>query len=183
MTKRILVGIILLCLTGASAEALTYNFSQGGFQEGATLTGTFVGSDVDDNGQISTFAGEVTDFEAMFSGNSSVSAFSMEFADLFGLVYDLDGSSYLGDGLALDVEGVGAISAGFAYLAGNGPLLDPCNGVGICGQVEDRATGRLSSTTHPVQVSAVPIPAALPLFATALAGMGIFGWRRKRQTV
>ena len=31
-----------------------------------------------------------------------------------------------------------------------------------------------------IEVTAVPIPAALPLFATAVAGMGFFGWRRKR---
>ena len=28
---------------------------------------------------------------------------------------------------------------------------------------------------------AFPLPAALPLFATALAGMGLLGWRRKRK--
>jgi len=26
-----------------------------------------------------------------------------------------------------------------------------------------------------------PIPAALPLFATGLAGLGLLGWRRKRK--
>jgi hypothetical protein len=30
-------------------------------------------------------------------------------------------------------------------------------------------------------VSATPLPAALPLFASGLAGMGLFGWRRKRK--
>jgi hypothetical protein len=30
-------------------------------------------------------------------------------------------------------------------------------------------------------VAPIPIPAALPLFATALAGMGFVGWRRRRQ--
>ena len=29
-------------------------------------------------------------------------------------------------------------------------------------------------------VTAVPIPAALPLFATALAGFGVFGWRKRK---
>ncbi|MEH6405387.1 MAG: hypothetical protein V7750_18590 [Sneathiella sp.] len=31
--------------------------------------------------------------------------------------------------------------------------------------------------------SAVPIPAALPLFGAGIAAMGFFGWRRKRRTV
>jgi hypothetical protein len=30
-------------------------------------------------------------------------------------------------------------------------------------------------------ISAVPLPAALPLFATGLAGLGLLGWRRKRK--
>jgi hypothetical protein len=33
-----------------------------------------------------------------------------------------------------------------------------------------------------VDASAVPLPAALPLFATGLAGLGLLGWRRKRKT-
>jgi len=31
------------------------------------------------------------------------------------------------------------------------------------------------------QTSATPLPAALPLFATGLGGLGLFGWRRKRK--
>lgn len=31
-----------------------------------------------------------------------------------------------------------------------------------------------------VSVEATPIPGALPLFATGLAALGLFGWRRKR---
>ena len=32
-------------------------------------------------------------------------------------------------------------------------------------------------------VSAVPLPAALPLFGAALAGLGVFGWKFKRDSV
>lgn len=37
-----------------------------------------------------------------------------------------------------------------------------------------------SATIFTFDVSPVPIPAALPLFATALAGAGVLRWRRKR---
>jgi hypothetical protein len=30
------------------------------------------------------------------------------------------------------------------------------------------------------QVAQTPIPAALPLFASALGGLGLFGWRRRQ---
>jgi hypothetical protein len=42
----------------------------------------------------------------------------------------------------------------------------------------DSSVGSVSVT--PV-VSATPVPAALPLFATGLGALGLFGWRRKRK--
>jgi hypothetical protein len=33
------------------------------------------------------------------------------------------------------------------------------------------------------EVNAVPLPAALPLFATGLGALGLFGWRRKRKAI
>jgi hypothetical protein len=30
-------------------------------------------------------------------------------------------------------------------------------------------------------VAATPLPAALPLFATGVGALGLFGWRRKRK--
>ena len=36
-------------------------------------------------------------------------------------------------------------------------------------------------TTSSSSMSGVPLPAALPLFATGLAGLGLLGWRRKRK--
>jgi hypothetical protein len=35
-------------------------------------------------------------------------------------------------------------------------------------------------SVDPVNVSATPLPAALPLFASGLGALGVFGWRRKR---
>lgn len=38
-----------------------------------------------------------------------------------------------------------------------------------------------SSVTVNAPVAATPLPAALPLFATGLAGMGVLGWRKRRK--
>ena len=35
--------------------------------------------------------------------------------------------------------------------------------------------------TDTVKISATPLPAALPLFAGGLGGLGLLGWRRKRK--
>jgi hypothetical protein len=32
-----------------------------------------------------------------------------------------------------------------------------------------------------IEVTATPLPAALPLFATSLGGLGLFGWLKKRK--
>jgi hypothetical protein len=42
-------------------------------------------------------------------------------------------------------------------------------------------TGAGSSVTVTPVVSATPLPAALPLFATGLGALGLLGWRRKRK--
>jgi hypothetical protein len=38
-----------------------------------------------------------------------------------------------------------------------------------------------SANGNPATVPAVPLPAALPLFATGLGALGLIGWRRKRK--
>jgi hypothetical protein len=43
------------------------------------------------------------------------------------------------------------------------------------------ATGSSGGSVSVTPVSATPLPAALPLFATGLGAMGLFGWRRKRK--
>jgi hypothetical protein len=111
-----------------------FEFTQDGYAEGAVVTGTFVGTDLDADGQLSSFDGELNGFAMNFSGNSLVPAFSMGIPALvFALVYDLDGGP-LGDGLDLDIEGILALDQAFfgpllAYVAGPGPLFE-C-GVGV----------------------------------------------------
>ena len=56
-----------------------------------------------------------------FSGSSLVGAFTLDFIDLSGLVYDLFDGTLLGDGTALDTEGIVASVGGFFYSTGQGP--------------------------------------------------------------
>lgn len=61
-------------------------------------------------------------------------------------------------------------------------VLIPATGVGTW-DIRLRAldaNNKLAGSTQ-ITVNAVPIPAALPLLASALGLMGFFGWRRKRQ--
>jgi probable HAF family extracellular repeat protein len=42
-------------------------------------------------------------------------------------------------------------------------------------------SGQTESWIADIPISQTPLPAALPLFATGLGGLGLLGWRRKRK--
>jgi hypothetical protein len=190
-------------LVGPSAHALdqlhTFNFSQIGFSEGATVTGRFTGVDLDGNGILVHFPGQVvpqpidllelTDFSMQFSGNSLAPAFELTLDDLFGFVYQL-GTSGIGDDPANDpnfgdiMEGIGAIGANYFYTSGQGP-----NGI-IGGYVGGEITLddllnvdelALDSSPNLVLVAAVPEPATCAMLVGAALAM--LGCRRAHAAV
>ncbi len=169
MMKKYLVLLLLASAGSANAAPVSFNFTQDGYDEGATISGTFAGEDLDNDGQLTSFNGELTNFTMSFSGNSLVSAFTLGFADLWGFVYDLP-SGPLGDGLTGAIEGIGAGNSMFDYVAGPGPFAE-C-GIGFdCASVTDFATGAASFSNQFVMVSAVPVPAAVWLFGSGLLGL------------
>jgi hypothetical protein len=58
-----------------------------------------------------------------------------------------------------------------------------CVDVNNCddGQGNNLEAGVDNAGSWGLQTSATPLPAALPLFATGLGALGVFGWRRKRK--
>lgn len=158
---------LLISFNSANAN-LIFDFSQQGFDEGAIVKGMFAGDDLDGNGQLSSLAGEVTDFSMRFSGNSLVSSFSLGFADLFGLVYDLDGGE-LGDGLTLDREGIIASAGIYSYISGLG------------GELKEDLNATVSSELVIVTPTNVPVPAAVWLFLSGFSGL--LGIKKKHPAV
>jgi hypothetical protein len=158
------------------ASAATYLFSGGGFTDGATFTGSFDASDLDMNGQISSFRGEVSAFAGFFSGNSLVGPVNFDFNDLSGLVYDLDG--FIGDGLGGDIEGLEAGSDLGQFFVGPGPR-SLCDGTNLCALVDgdlsnDQSVEGLSVT------NAIPEPATWALLLMGFGALGtVIRWRRK----
>jgi hypothetical protein len=76
------------------------------------------------------------------------------------------------NGLALSVDGLASLVACLAAVCGVG-YPDPNN----------TSPEVIDHFIHPATftVTQTPLPAALPLFATGLGAMGLFGWRKKRK--
>lgn len=172
-----IVSIALLSLISQQSVAIpmTFNLFQDGFAGGGSITGTFTGDDFDMNGTLSFFNGEILSFMASWSGNGTFAATTWGPADFIGLVYELGTGDIGDDALLTGIEGVAAgNSAGFLWVSGLGPSgfgFGP--GGGILGP-----TGAIISTNNLVQVTSVPEPSFLAIFALGLAGLGIY--RRKK---
>jgi hypothetical protein len=67
--------------------------------------------------------------------------------------------------------GIGSFPINFDYFAG----CSPCSGTGWSGDL------MLTYTYDAAAVPEVPLPAALPLFATGLGALGLLGGRRKKK--
>ncbi len=179
-----LTAMLAMAAAPALAGSVTYNFSQGGYADGATIKGYFVGEDIDGNGELVYFGegigeggiaiSEITDFSLSFSGNSLIDSFTFGLSAVFGLAYTLDGGP-LDDNADVAVEGIGASAFELEYLAGPGPMNGvPCDGATVvCGVISQfiEGPGGFDQTFELVQVNAVPVPVALPLMMFAIGAL------------
>ena len=84
------------------------------------------------------------------------------------------------DLLALSEIALGGGSTAYS-IADLDSLTAQANAAFESGIADTFATNNLEFA--PTTVPETPVPAALPLFATGLGAMGLFGWRRKRKNV
>jgi hypothetical protein len=186
------LAICAAAFAATPVSAKTYFFSQQGFSGGGSLSGYFVGEDLNADREINTFfplspgeLQEVTEFSLTFSGDSLVRTFSHSLSDLNGFVFRLGAGRKLGDdeftdprfGPIRSSEGIASNwfgTAGFDYAAGVGPAGLGGDPYGLQfwqgGRVIDVATGAVSLTTQAVIVSNVPEPQT---YALMLAGLGL----------
>lgn len=151
------------------AEASSFQFSQAGYADGATLSGSFAGSDLDGDGWL--YGYELTEFQLNWSGNRAVAAFSLGFDERAGLEFEL-ATGTLAHMAAFSQDGEG--QRFFSYESMGWPSYT------IPGVVTDERLGLASMSWDAVQVTAaVPEPQSLALL---LAGMGFIGlWSQRRR--
>lgn len=165
-----LAAMVLLACAANTAGAQNYSFSQTGFDGGGSLSGTFSGSDLDNNGWLDFSTNEITAFSLTFSGDANVGAFSHGLDDLVGLVYRLDAGPFIGDD---GPDGAGELIGSL----GLDDILYQ-SGKGLVNSVTDLNTNAVSTTQQLVSVSAVPEPEG---YALTLSGLALL-WLRLKQT-
>lgn len=180
----------LLAADASHAQSERFEFTHGGFSEGAVLTGFFVGADLDGDGRLSSLEGELTDFAMQFSGNSLIPAFSIGLDALDGLVYFLNGGPLGDDDHPTRGEGIRARIGDLTYVIGPGPDETAV----ICAANQSscffRAGVAVDGSEALMQVQAVPpdlpAPQAVPIASwpawllLALLLLGLAGHRRHR---
>lgn len=151
--------------TPSVSLAIDFVFIHEGFADGAVITGSFSGVDLNGDRQISGFENEITDFFMAFSGNSIIPAFTDDFSNLFGLVYDLDEGPVIGDGFISSIEGISVQSFDYNYTTGNGP--GPFPG----GEIIDITNSITDSSALNAIVTVVPEPSAVAIMLLGLIGL------------
>jgi hypothetical protein len=117
-------------------------------------------------------------------GNSAVQVVGIDLtATKMDLYFDFDGSD---NGYLLFQDGLFSgqfytcDQAGAGY-PGSGPCLQGASVAPV--SYGDPSFQSVAVTGNQIiGVAAAPLPAALPLFATGLGAMGLFGWRKKRRS-
>jgi len=186
-----LLTAALLAAVSSMGHAAQYAFSQGGYQDGGVITGSFTGIDANGDGLLASFDDEISAFNLSFNGNSIIPAFNHVYKDLGGLVYQL-GKNTLGDGgtpgadyaegmtvnwLPDELDPADFGVTGYSFVTGIGPLGE------VRGEVGDWGVGAKLLTTQAMTVStvsSVPEPASWLMMGLGMLGLGVMARRQIR---
>ncbi len=179
-------------LSGNGGWAKTYNFDQDGIgltvstgrQSGSSATQNSydwlyqsnhngIGMYSYGNGKNKEIDGKNADELVQFAFNTAVQLVSITFGkvdsnDDFDFFFDA-GSGLIEQASYIDIPGNNTYQFGSFW---NGELF----GIGASGNHDNFTIKRIA-----VDVTAIPLPAALPLYGTGLALIGFLGWRRRRK--
>lgn len=178
-----LFAAAVMLAQSASAQVVSFDFFQGGYDEGAFISGSFSGEDLDTDGRLewdpTPSVNELTAFSLSFSGNSLVAGFSLGLGDVMGFLYGLDGGP-LGDIAPVGTEGFFAGDFSSALLLATGSEGYPgCGSGALCGQIFSGLA--VTETNELVQITAaVPEPEGLAILTMGAALLAARFRRRRR---
>jgi hypothetical protein len=162
-------AVALAAALAQPTQAQSFQFSQGGYADGATLTGHFTGSDLDGNGWL--YGYELTEFQLNWSGNRAVQAFSLGYDERAGLEFEL-GSGTLSHMAAFSQNDEGVRYFSFDSMGWPTYMIP--------GVVTDERLGLVSLSWEPLNVTAaVPEPQSVALLLGGLGLIGLWGQRRR----
>jgi hypothetical protein len=189
---KLIGGLVLLISVVAASAQETWYFYQSGWTKGGVASGSFTGTDANGDGQLSSFDGEVANLSISMTGNRIVpDGYTWDQSNLWGIVYDINGEPFLGDGQTGEIEGFSVHDSSYNYFSGYGPNDTPGGGL------YDSSRNLLDLTLDPIMVSTTPIteeiyqenlvlynyPAPVPepttLTLAALGGLGLLLFRRR----
>jgi hypothetical protein len=165
------VALVAVSILPANADLIDWTLTGVTFADGGTASGSFVLNTTTDtitSFDITTSAGTtILSSQEYDASNSFATANPGGLGGVGGVTFTLDNNSRF---FQLYVNGDMTVPGVIDILSGSTNHISyECL---ACGSLRFVSAGEVSST---------PLPAALPLFATGLGGLGLLGWRRRRK--
>lgn len=167
-----LIGAVvgaLLAANSAVAGPQTYSLKQSGWSSGGEISGYFVGEDLNQNGFLELFNGEISAYNVSFTGNAYVPAFTHNLTDLQFFSYTIGSTGFR--------PSVPLFSCGSGYFYDADDYL-----IGVCTNgVQDLQDSRMTWTGQNALVAAeVPEPSTASVMAFGLMAASMALRRRRK---